>query len=453
MAFYLTDESVLAIMATNSFLQRKPQANSKEERMFLRLHYLKHCNYSIDNNAYLMSDNQPIQLLPNTIYTHVSFNFQGHSSSPDLVIVHSNQIELANLCISYHPMKEPLIQLSLAQLLCLKLGYEIQTTKLLCINSKFNLKTTNAYFFKPIVVSNKTNHIVAKLKPYLTSQAPLPLKPTALHHETTAIFQLNHLSYKKKQTYFSQGIRSFHNILDQIPDLTRQQKRQCEVELSNTPFVDYDALRLFFAKLSDTIQFFDIEACQFPYPLFFTTHPFETFPFLFSVHRYTIASEQESHRYTFFYPDSDFRRLFAEALIQQLDASQTIIIFDPSLEKIIFKSLANAFPDLAKQLLLRMNNFLDISTLFINHHVVIPGMKGKYSLKHIINAIQDKTLYDELSIQSGFHAAHAYKYLYYQKNYPNEAVKNEIVAYAKSDTKSLLIIYNFLRHLYSKKCV
>ena len=87
------------------------------------------------------------------------------------------------------------------------------------------------------------------------------------------------------------------------------------------------------------------------------------------------------------------------------------------LEKIIFKSLAKAFPDLAKPLLLRMNNFIDISTLFINHHVMIPGMKGKYSLKHIINAIQDKTLYDELSIQSGFHAAHAYKHLYYQKNH------------------------------------
>ena len=454
MSMILTDASVSQVFRSNRGPHRSGISDHilvqcDEERQYLLPHAVSQLNLKWDKTPYRISPDTLLTLQSHRVYSQVSFTYNGHNSCPDLIRVRDNGVDIIAISVSYHPIKDVVTRLGLTRFLCEQLGYLIVSTQAFCINPTFCRDSNLGNFFKPVIVSSKTTQIARTLSHYINTSPStcIASKPSLACDTSADIFQLTKLPYKKKLSYFKSGIKTFHDILSSLPDLTKPQQKQCHVEITQTPFVDLPILQAFLSKLSPTIQFFDIEACQFPYPILYTTKPFEVFPFLFSVHYLNQDSHKTSHSLQFYDPDMDFRRQFAESLIHSLDPSQSIIVFDTTLERSICRYFSDIFPDLSDIFSLILDQFVDISSLFFNHHVLLPGMQGKYSIKHIIKAINTANPYLDLSIQSGFFASHAYKQLVYDPHCNHHQIKQSIIDYASTDTHALLLVYHYLLKL------
>tara|TARA_B100000427_G_scaffold325733_1_gene333110 strand:- start:6074 stop:7477 length:1404 start_codon:yes stop_codon:yes gene_type:complete len=462
----LTDDSVIKLFQTKAPIGRRNMPdyalyNTQEECDYLLNHAIKELNLPVNRSPYTITLDTQLKLEFNTIYTQLTFSHSQHHSKPDLIIYTEKGFTIFKLCISYKPIKHPITRLGLSYFILSQLGYRTTSSYLLCINPHFQIDQNTPSFFKRFNITSKTKNIASKISRYLESisqqsnphphvNAKEPVTNLNDTHANTTIpdiFQLIDMPYKQKAFYYEEGILSFHDILQSLSTLSDTQRKQCLVETTQQPFFEPSYLNSFLTNLTPNIQFFDIEACQFPYPIFFAKTPFETFPFLFSIHSLHTDTKKEDHTIQFFYPDSDFRREFAESLITHLNPNQSIIIFDATMERTLLLELAYLFPDLRNKLNKLLDQFVDISSLFLNHHIMLPGMQGKYSIKQIIHAITPTNPYDSLTIQSGFFASHHYKTLIYDSNADKTAIKNTISDYCKMDTYSLVLIYNYLHSL------
>ena len=447
----LTDESVITIFQSEPRFGTRASLNhamqtTPEERDYLLKHAITHLNLPVDQTEYRVTNNKTHTFSINTIYTNIRFIYHNHESRPDLVVYTTSGFKIIKLCISYKPINVNILKLGLTSFLISKTGYNMPLAHLYCINNAFRIDSSNHSFFSIYNMTKRTQKTTLKITNYLNSPPSTSSLPAVSQdtREIADIFYLINMPYKNKLFYFNEGIRSFELIYNSITTLSDNQRKQCLAEINQEPFLDLTYLKSFFAKLTPTILFFDIEACQFPYPTIFTKQPFETFPFLFSIHQLNTTTDHHNHASQFFFPDNDFRRNFAESLIKQLNTDESIIIFDATMERKLLLEFCTLFPDLSHQLTHILDRFVDLSSLFLNHHVIFPGMQGKYSVKQVMQSINKTNPYDKLSIQSGFFASHHYKQLIYDKKTDKNAIKKAISDYCKADTFAMVIIYRYL---------
>jgi len=414
---------------------------------------------TLDWTAYAISDDSVHKFKKNVGYTAVTLSYEGHHITPHIILFNSHSIELIQLSISYYPTRIALNCMGLASFIAHKHGFNLKSATLLCINQPLNeskYKSHQYGLFKSIAMTKRVKKIaqrISLLHPHLLEkEKELADHQQFLDHfQTTDIACLINFPYKQKVTLYNQGIHTFKDISKATLPLSAIQQRQCDVEISQKPYINLNELRLFFNSITSTVHFFDSEACQFPIPVLFTKKPFETFPFSFSVHTLNHVRNDLTHNEAFFYPDTDFRRAFAEALISYLNHGNSIIVYDATMEKKLLQNFALLFPDLAEDLNKIILNIKDIAPLFLNHHIILPGMKGKRSIKYIIEAIQTHNPYHDLAIQSGFYAAHTYKQLFYNPSSDRELIKNNLCNYCALDTENLVAIFKFLFTFIQKK--
>ena len=401
-------------------------------------------------------------LTQNTAYFQGSFTFESLSVCPDLIVFDGSQCTIYRLSASFNPRSMDISQLGIQVFAAEKAGFTV-TSAVLCTINPWYKKGSRAPLFLTRQLLRRCQQRHRKIQQSWTrilalSDSITPelgrhcFKPTPCSKfkscwnssDDWAIFNLVQLPIHDKLAYFDRGVVTFDEIQDNGPVLSDLQQRQLTVDSSKSPYIDAPKVSELLHRLQFPLQCFDIEVAQFIHPLFKGQTPFFKVPFLYSIHRVDTAFSLLSHSDQLYLPDSDYRREFATSLIKDLDPKTSIVVFDATLEKVILDDLSLLFPDLAPSLKQIKAAIVDIAPLFINYHVILPGMKGKCSLKSILACLDTKTSYTELVVQSGFDAVGLYKTLFYDTPNSNDPILTQLKEYCQLDTQAIIDILLFL---------
>ena len=219
--------------------------------------------------------------------------------------------------------------------------------------------------------------------------------------QPTHIFNLMEFSFFEKIELFNNGVATFKDYLNMKPALTKKQRNQIESELTNKVIYDQEKCTQFLASLKGNIQTFDIEVFQKieNHPTY--TKAFQKVPFIFSYHQQIKKEEPAQHQLFCQEPNQTNLRIFTKKMCDVISEESSIIVFDGSLEKEIFKQCMTAFPEYTKKITNIQNQMVDLAELFRCGAIYIPNMKGRVSLKSIYYAIKPNNHFENCDVQSG----------------------------------------------------
>ncbi len=186
--------------------------------------------------------------------------------------------------------------------------------------------------------------------------------------------------------------------------------------------------------------YLDFETIAFAVPIWAGTSPYKQLPFQWSCH-IEQADGSMTHEEFLDITGNDPRRAFAETLIKAIGTEGPIIVYNAPFEGSRMKELADAFPDLAMELLAAVDRLFDLLPLARNHYYH-PAMKGSWSIKAVLPTIAPELDYSNLAVAHGGMAQDAYLDLICDEM--PDAEKNELrkalLAYCEQDTLAMVRI-------------
>ncbi|MCF8236473.1 MAG: DUF2779 domain-containing protein [Bacteroidales bacterium] len=182
------------------------------------------------------------------------------------------------------------------------------------------------------------------------------------HIPENSVFDIGHLSGRRKFELYEQGIVSFEDIPGDHP-LSAKQRMQIEAAVNKTISRDAGAIREFLQGLQYPLYFLDFESFQPPIPLYDGSRPYQQIPFQYSLH--VIRKEGQPAEHYEFLADgaSDPRPAFAESLISRLEESGSIVVYNQSFENSILKKLAADFPEYREPVSKLFKRVIDLMVL------------------------------------------------------------------------------------------
>ena len=192
--------------------------------------------------------------------------------------------------------------------------------------------------------------------------------------------------------------------------------------------------------------YLDFETIAFAVPVWAGTSPYKQIPFQWSCHIEQADGSLTHHEFLDI-TGNDPRRDFAETLIKVLSNDGPIIVYNAPFEGSRIKELAEAYPDLAQQLLGAVDRLFDLLPLARNHYYH-PDMKGSWSIKAVLPTIAPELDYSNLAVAHGGMAQDAYLDLI--GNDLSDADKVELrralLAYCEQDTLAMVkVAFKFER--------
>ncbi len=335
-------------------------------------------------------------------------------------------------------------------------GYSLdisQQFKVQNITREVSLITTAANTATQWLLAPHTPNAV--LAPRCFLPTPCPYQKNCFgKHQIGAIFDLNGLPETDKRKRFSQGKRR----LDQITTdgLSPSQQRQISWQ-GNDYYHNNDALAQYFASLCFPLTFLDFEAVQSPIALYPSTKAFQLTPFLFSAHICETLTSEVIHKTYICPPGQDPHYAFAQALIQRIPITGSILVYDPGYEKIALNFLANRFPALAAELHSIVARMIDLSEPFRKQWVYHKNMQGRSAFKYVLPAMVKDLDYTDLRIDNGEQAATTYAMLVnYRQHHGNQHPEMDLYLqnltdYCARDTWGLYRVFQAVHMLYQEK--
>ena len=435
-----------------------------EKRLLFNLAAQNHLKCSIDAQEVVLTKQTSHDFLENTLYTNVTIHSDNLSSKQCILQKKDNHFILYEGSCSYNPQREDLDKLALQYSILKKLWIPVLNVIIFAVNKAPKKKTKPYHFIKSMSVLTRVKRISKKLESKVFSKCVNDVqkycdkhcfKPKLCtqfescwpDHTNWDIFKLTQLSLEKKLDYFNKKIISFSQLKETLPELKDAQINQIKVETTQKPYVNKEQLNQFFKQLSPTYHCLDIEVLQLAIPLFTPLKAFQKLPILYSIHTYDHHSKSIQHHDNLFVPKTDFRYEFTCQLIKYLDTPNKIVVFDSTLEKQILTELSVLFPKLKPKLTKIKESFLDLAPLFINHHIMLPGMNGKASLKAVLPCITSSLSYTKLSVQSGLDVVKTYKHIAFNTQFNNQDLSKKLRDYCALDTLALIQIIDYLKKI------
>ena len=191
-------------------------------------------------------------------------------------------------------------------------------------------------------------------------------------------------------------------------------------------------------NLSYPRYYLDFETIAFAVPVWAGTSPYKQIPFQWSCHIEQADGSLTHHEFLDI-TGNDPRRDFAETLIKVLSNDGPIIVYNAPFEGSRIKELAEAFPDLAKQLLGAVDRLFDLLPLARNHYYH-PDMKGSWSIKAVLPTIAPELDYSNLVVAHGAMAQDAYLDLIGNElsDAGKVALRRALLAYCEQDTLAMV---------------
>lgn len=247
--------------------------------------------------------------------------------------------------------------------------------------------------------------------------------------ETDVAFPVEILPYGKKmaEQLRAEGYRDLRDVPEEMLSNPKH-IRVHRVTKSGLAELDQEAIDAV-RELPYPRYYLDFETIAFAVPIWAGTSPYKQIPFQWSCH-IEHADGSLTHKEFLDISGDDPRRAFAESLIETLDNSGPIIVYNAPFEGSRMKELAEAFPDLAPALLAAVERLFDLLPLARNHYYH-PDMKGSWSIKAVLPTIAPELDYSNLTVSHGGMAQGAYLNL----------IGNELSGVEKTELKKALLAY------------
>jgi hypothetical protein len=228
--------------------------------------------------------------------------------------------------------------------------------------------------------------------------------------------------------------------IEQIKDDTIENKLLLQVKnafVNKLPIINADKILDLLIRVKEPVAALDMEVWSPAVPVINETRPFQQIPFLFCL------TDLKNQSYFLSEYVTDERRSFAEELIKQTHSYASILVYDKTMEEAILNSLINLFEDLATELLVLKNKFIDLSEIIKNFQYYEAAFKNNFSLKTISEALKLEVSFDK--IRSGLEAMNYFEKLRLEINpVEKQLIKEDLINYCFSDTKATFLLYEFL---------
>lgn len=239
------------------------------------------------------------------------------------------------------------------------------------------------------------------------------------------------------------GIEEIRDIPDDFP-LTNLQRIVHTTVLQQEPVVHGD-LSAMLAEMKYPVRYLDFETFAPPIPRFVGTSPYDSIPFLFSVH-----TEKESdvitHADYLHEQDDDPRPYIVAQLIEAVGDEGSICTYS-NYERTVLNSLAKAVPERAEEIAAILARLFDLHRV-VKNTVYHPEFRGSFSIKSVLPVLVPGMGYDDLEVADGQTAS----VLYVQaiKNCDNkdrEKTFENLRAYCERDTLAMVRLLEALKEV------
>lgn len=252
-----------------------------------------------------------------------------------------------------------------------------------------------------------------------------------------------HFSAQDRKLWIAEGKTSIAEIPVEELMLSKAQYAQIMAAHLDGRFVDQRALSHWLEKYEGkTLSFVDFEWDTFGIPPYTQMRPMDVVCFQYSLH--TIEDGLIHHRE--FLGQGDCREAFIVSLLNHLPTEGPLFAYNAyGAEAIRLRQLAEQFPQYQSALHAVIDRFVDLALIFIDGIVYDAKMKGAYSLKRIIEAVNPDLSYEKLAISHGLDAVYHYRNL--NDDEEQDEVREALLSYCRMDTLAMVKVYQWLKTL------
>ena len=218
------------------------------------------------------------------------------------------------------------------------------------------------------------------------------------------------------------------------------------------PIIDKKAIKDLLDSLKYPLYFIDYESYITPIPETEGTRPYQQLPFQYSLHVIKDVDAPPEHReFLAQKDDENFIRHFADSMIDNLNESGSVIVYNKSFESRVNEELARMYPDLEEEIMRINDRMIDFMELFRKKQYCTKEMKGSYSIKNVLPALYPgdaELVYDNrLIVRDGNGASEAFLSLKDKSAEEQEEIRRALLKYCKLDTYAMVKLYEKYREI------
>lgn len=211
----------------------------------------------------------------------------------------------------------------------------------------------------------------------------------------------------------------------------------------SNPYMNKEAMADWMKDVSWPVSYLDFEWDSFAVPPYPGMLPFDVLCFQYSLH---MEQEDGTLTHTSFFASGDCRKDFIESLIESIPEQGTIFVYNMmGAEQLRLKQLARQFPEYEAQLEQIWSRMKDLSKPFENGMYYDLAMKGRFSLKQVVNLFDSHGYYDKLDIRNGLDAVKAYRVHVRGDEDTKQAIETQIDQYCGMDTYAEYLVWHGLQ--------
>lgn len=220
---------------------------------------------------------------------------------------------------------------------------------------------------------------------------------------------------------------------------TELQQRVVDMLRSREPFVDANGLALL-DEVRWPAYYLDFEAATPAIPWFEGDAAHEVVLFQYSLDVCSAPGVHVAHHELLAEVDDDWRRAFAESLLDVLGTSGSVVVYS-NYEKTQLTALAKLFPDLAPRIEAVLARLWDLEKVFKEGYAH-PGFGGRTSIKKVLPVLTNEN-YESLAVGDGSNAAALFG-LMKVGAYPPETHhrhREDLLEYCGLDTRAMVRLH------------
>jgi Domain of unknown function(DUF2779) len=234
-------------------------------------------------------------------------------------------------------------------------------------------------------------------------------------------------------------IRELKDIPDEKLTLVQQRVKTCT--LNNTRFFDREGAQKDIQSAPLPHSFLDFEAVQLAVPIWPGTHPYQMFPFQFSLHIRDAEGGLTHHEFMDL-TGKEPSRAFAEALVQACPSEGAIFVWNASFELTRLAVLGQQFVDLKPALMHIQSRIVDLLKI-VELRYYHPGQRGSWKLKRVLPTLAPGLNHQNLNgVKDGYMAVLAYVEAIQPETTPERRaeIQHELFNYCRLDSLALVTI-------------
>ncbi len=240
--------------------------------------------------------------------------------------------------------------------------------------------------------------------------------------------------------------------LHNVPvELREQQMHPGDIEayLGNIDVINKDILRDFTKKLHWPLYFLDYESIMSAVPMFDNSRAYQQICFQFSLHVQQIpGGEPEHYEYLHNESGTDPRPRLIKKLIETIDDSGSVIVYNQGFEQGRNSEMARDFPEYAEQLNAINDRMVDLLIPFRERGLYRPCQKGSASIKQTLPAFVPEMSYANLGIHNGTEASDQFMAFMTGKQTPEESkqMMSNLHEYCGQDTMAMVRLLDVIQN-------